>query len=809
MSFLRASVCGMLLCGTLCGQQPDPDWYRIKLDERFRSEGVAAADINRDGRMDVVAGDVWYAAPEVGSEAWRSGRWKQGTIRTPGEFVAGKGYSRSFVNVARDLNGDGWTDVIIVGFPGAPFHWYENPKDDDELWKEHRIAESICNESPEFEDLDGDGRPEMIFGMQPAAKMGFTRLPRPAAASKPWSFTAISEKGDPARNGTFKYYHGLGIGDVNNDGRRDVMIPHGWWEAPADGNSEAPWRFHADRLVNPGAKNPPASANMYTEDLDLDGDNDIIMSSAHQYGVWWFENVGGNDDPDFRGHLIDKSFSQSHAMEFVDLNGDGQRDIVTGKRFLAHNGGDPGAKEPVVVCWYEITRKKGQRPQFVRHEITAGRGTGIGTQFQICDVNNDKRPDIVLSNKSGVNLLVQKSTTTRGQAPLPRAKPADVEMSGEVLQRVRTVLQKKVDANRIPGAVIAVARKGRLVMFDAVGWRDVERKQPMQTDSVLRFYSMTKAVTSVAAMMLVEEGKLELDAPVSKYLPELKAVRVYKSDAETEACRREMTVRDLLRHTAGFTYGIFGSSPVDRQYMFSGVMNPRQSLDRMSKKLARLPLLYQPGTRWEYSVSSDVLGRVIEVASGQDFDVFLTQRILRPLGMKDTGFFVEEANRGRFASNYSHGPDGLSLLEASTSSSFLRDPKLKSGGGGLVSTAGDYIRFCQMLLNGGTLGKTRLLKQGTVAEMTKNQLPAGVHVQFGGNAREGVGFGLGFNVITKPTRDMPGARTGEYGWGGMASTHYWISPADELAVVLLTQRTPFTFELEFSVKGLIYSAIDK
>lgn len=406
---LRLSAVFLMLTGVAAfGQEVDENWYRIRLDERFRSEGVAAGDLNRDGRPDVVAGDVWYEAPAVDSDGFRSGKgWKIREIRQPGEFVAGKGYSNSFVNLAHDLNGDGWIDVVIVGFPGDPFHWYQNPGNNDGHWKQHEIWHSICNESPEFEDLTGDGKPEIIFGSQPESQMGFTELPGRDAVAKKWGFTPVSTKGKPNQNGTFKYYHGLGVGDVNNDGHRDLMIPHGWWQGPGPA-SGGTWTFHAAPLIREGEAAPLKAANMYTIDLDLDGDNDILMSSAHTYGVWWFENTGGNAKPAFRYHLIDDSYSQTHAMEFVDMNGDGEKDMVTGKRFFAHNGKDPGGNDKVVMYWYEIKRSKGKPPRFVAHEIAAGRGTGIGTQFQIADMNGDQRPDIVLSNKKGVNVLVQK-----------------------------------------------------------------------------------------------------------------------------------------------------------------------------------------------------------------------------------------------------------------------------------------------------------------------------------------------------------------------------------------------------------------
>ena len=382
-----------------CSSQ-DITWKRLAIDPVFRSEGVAAADVNRDGKMDVLAGDVWYAAPD----------WTMHPIRKVGEYHGDKGYSQSFANWAHDLDGDGWDDFIVIGFPGEPFHWYRNPQNQPGFWKEHVIWRSACNESPDFVDLNGDGRPEFVLGSQPEAKVGFLEIPSTDKVASQWSFRAISRSGNPMENGTFKYYHGLGTADLNNDGRKDVLIPHGWWEAPAQTRGDV-WRFHEYRLAKTPHDKPLPAGDLHVDDLDLDGDNDIIMSSAHTFGIWWFENLSGNSANQFRYHLIDESFSQTHAMEYVDINGDGQRDIITGKRYFAHNGNDPGGMDPVVMYWYEVRRKRGSPPEFVPHEIVAGRDTGIGTQFLVRDFDGDSRPDVVLSNKKGVNVLLQRPRT--------------------------------------------------------------------------------------------------------------------------------------------------------------------------------------------------------------------------------------------------------------------------------------------------------------------------------------------------------------------------------------------------------------
>lgn len=371
--------------------------------------------------------------------------------------------------------------------------------------------------------------------------------------------------------------------------------------------------------------------------------------------------------------------------------------------------------------------------------------------------------------------------------------PKDVGMSAEKLAGVKTAVQKLVDDRKIAGGTVVVARKGKLVFFETFGMADKKAEKPMTNDAILRFYSMSKPITSVAVMMLYEEGKIKLDDPVSKYVPKFEGLKVYNKEGNVDA-RRPMTVRDLLRHTSGLTYGFFGNTAVDKMYREKAALGGDGDLADMVDTLSGIPLLYQPGTKWHYSVSTDVLGYIVEKVSGRTLDKFFKQRIFRPLGMKDTAFHVPAEKVDRFAACYTLG---LIVSDNPAKSRYLKKPAMLSGGGGLVSTAPDYIRFCQMLVNKGELDGKRILKAETVEMMTKNQLPEGV------TRADTGGFGLGFSVRTKDGR-FP---EGEYGWGGMASTHFWISPKHDLAVVALSQRIPFSGQLENAIKPIIYDSI--
>jgi len=333
---------------------------------------------------------------------------------------------------------------------------------------------------------------------------------------------------------------------------------------------------------------------------------------------------------------------------------------------------------------------------------------------------------------------------------LPQVAPEAAGLKAAGVARLDSAMQAYVTAGKLPGLVIAVARDGRLVHWKAFGLRKVEAKAPMQPNDLFRMYSMTKPITSTAVMMLVEAGQLSLDDPVAKYLPAFASVQVWTPDGLVPP-HRPMTVRDLLRHTSGLTYGAFGETPVDSMYRKANLFGPDRDLEGLVAELARLPLLGHPGEVWNYSFSTDVLGRLVEIASGLPLDRFFAERIFQPLRLKDTFFEVPVGKRSRFTGYYAKLPSGaFRLNDSPDSGSFTRRPKLLSGGGGLVSSASDYLRFAQMILNGGELDGVRLLRRETVEQMIHNQLPdALVPIRVGGTTLEGTGFGLGFSVTVR------------------------------------------------------------
>ena len=413
------------------------------------------------------------------------------------------------------------------------------------------------------------------------------------------------------------------------------------------------------------------------------------------------------------------------------------------------------------------------------------------------------------------------------------ASPESAGMSTAALNRLEHHLkQRYLDAGRFPGTQLLIYRRGKIVHSTVQGFADVERKAPVKDDTIFRIYSMTKPITSVAFMMLVEEGRVAIDEPVHKYIPEWKDLGVFMAGTSpaflTRPPSRPMQIVDLLRHTSGLTYGFQQRSNVDAAYREHkiGEVIKAGTLQTMIDDLARIPLEFSPGEAWNYSVATDVVGYLIGKISGMPFERFLKQRILDPLGMNDTDFFVPADKAHRFAACYSADPKGgfnplaaerkgdLTLQDDPVRSSFLTPPSFISGGGGLCSTAADYLTFCRALLNGGELGGVRLLGPKTLKLMTSNHLPGGVDLpamsrsMFSEAAYNGIGFGLGFAVTMNPAQTLIPGSPGEFNWGGAATTSFWIDPAEDLIAIFMTQVLPSSaYPLRRELRTMVYSAI--
>jgi CubicO group peptidase (beta-lactamase class C family) len=388
--------------------------------------------------------------------------------------------------------------------------------------------------------------------------------------------------------------------------------------------------------------------------------------------------------------------------------------------------------------------------------------------------------------------------------PLPIATPEDIGLSSAALTRLGTVLSGEVASGRVPGAVALIARRGRVAFFESFGRRDPANGAPMTKDTIFRIYSMTKPIVSVAAMMLWEEGRFLLNDPIAKYLPELADLKVAVqrgTEIELVAQARPITVQDLLRHTSGLTYEFRGSGPVHKMYMAAKIYNRHQSNADQVAALSKMPLLHQPGSKWEYSRSTDVLGRLVEVLSDLSLGDYLQRNILAPLGMIDTAFHVPMSEHARLAEAFAKDPDtgaGVQLIHVKEA------PGFESGGGGLVSTASDYARFLQLLLNGGRLDGVRLLSRKTVELMTADHL--GPITGAPDLLLPGYGFGLGFAVrLQAGIAPVPGS-IGQYFWGGLAGTTFWVDPAEQLFALMLIQAPGQRDYYRTLFRDLVYAA---
>jgi hypothetical protein len=358
-----------------------PTFKKTVLTRDFISEGVAVADLNKDGKTDIIAGYYWFEAPN----------WIRHEMAHSRVYDPRKEYCESFLNHAMDVNLDGWEDVIIVDYPGKPGLWFENPKNKPGQWKKHVIADSmgIANESPGFIDIDGDGRLDILCGDVKKKQIVWLQAPRIKGETQ-WKKHTISTENV---NGTERFSHGIGFGDINMDGIKDVVIKEGWFEGKKN-QSSGDWTFHTANLGD-------ACSHMQVLDMNGDGKNDVLTASAHKLGVWWYEQISDNGQINFKIHEISQTTAQTHSSIMADINGDGRKDYITGKRFLAHNGNDAGDGDAPILMWFDLNSKKA--PFYTEHIIDIDSGAGLN--IAVKDMNRDNKIDIIIANKNGVFLL--------------------------------------------------------------------------------------------------------------------------------------------------------------------------------------------------------------------------------------------------------------------------------------------------------------------------------------------------------------------------------------------------------------------
>jgi CubicO group peptidase (beta-lactamase class C family) len=388
-------------------------------------------------------------------------------------------------------------------------------------------------------------------------------------------------------------------------------------------------------------------------------------------------------------------------------------------------------------------------------------------------------------------------------------QPEELGFSTERLDRINVKMQQYIDEGKIAGIVTLVARKGQIAHFEKFGFQDLETRKPIALDTIFRIYSMTKPITNVALMMLYEQGLFHMKDPISKFIPDFKNVKVLVEDGKLENPEREITIHDLLTHTAGLSYAEDVNSPVDKAYLEAEIWDPTIDTQEFVRRIVNLPLRFHPGQNWFYSVATDVLGHLLEILADKSLPDYLDEYIFQPLGMEDTSFAVPPKKVDRFANIYGQTEDDpLGIIEKTIGGEYF-DIKVFYGGSGLVSTAEDYLRFAQLVLNKGELDGVRLLGRKTVDWMTINHLPHDLlKIVPAQDLMPGFGFGIGFSIVVDLPRSAMLGSLGSHGWGGWASTHFWIDPLEELIGILMLQYIPSgTYPIHMDIRNLTYQAL--
>ena len=774
--YLRPCVAALLASAAWAANEPVLiSFEKQNLESHYWSEGAAFGDLDRDGHADAVYGPYWWKGPGFAERHEFRPPQQTFVARTPeggekvlpgyeGALGSRNAYSMdSFFSFIQDFNGDGWNDVLTIAFPGTAAYVLLNPAGQDRPWPRHAVLESVDNESPTFVDLTGDGKPELVCVHR--GDFGYA-TPDWDDPQAPWKFTPVSRNGQWGR-----FTHGLGVGDVNGDGRRDVLFSDGWFEQPDELAGGPVWRRHDFPFARAGAQ-------LHAYDVNGDGRTDVVTAlSAHYFGLAWHEQLAESDEngsPRFRTHIIMNeqamenrygvAFSELHAVELVDVDGDGLKDIVTGKCFWSHGpDGSPDGNQPAVLYWFRLHRGPAGAVEWVPHQIDDD--SGVGRQIGLGDIDGDGRPDLIVGNKKGAAIFRNRARQV-SQRTWELAQPDPIDVSGRIRVQDRVLapasprdagmsaasLAALVDAYRqeiegeqlYPFAGYLIARHGKIVAHEAIGRAHHATGEPLRTDALFPLASVTKAITATALMILWDEGRVALDEPVRMRLPAFARLRLTNG----EVSPTPLTLRHLLTHTAGFWGHFPAELMTEQEWGARGDWSLAAYVDRIAKQ----PLKFPPGSGEQYSsLNTDVIARLIEVVSGLEFSQFLQERLFTPLGMTQTSHYPGIKQWSRIARPHRY-EDGR-WVPAAEPMEF--DHTFPHGGYGLYSTTGDLAVFVQMILNGGVYGGRRILSPRAVDRMLQVLSPVAHETTQGWAVVRGASWEVGETIRGVKPSDLP------------------------------------------------------